>query len=82
MIVTKKLAPTNTRGARITATGGGYKVTIPYPHELNTFDAHLSAARQVAAKIGCNEMAVCDSPDRTGFVFVITILKVSCENPV
>lgn len=81
MIVTKKLEATNTKGARIVATGGGHKVTIPYPYGFNDFDAHLSAARVIAQSMGWNQMTFCDSPDRKGFAFMSTILKVSCENP-
>ena len=84
MITTKKLGPTNTQGTRITATGGGYRVTIPYPLELKTFDAHLLAARQVAAKMGWTQMTFCDSPDRKGFVFMSTTFTVPVdggENP-
>ncbi len=76
MIMTKKLGVTNTKGARIVATGGGHKVTIPYPYELDTFDAHLSAARVIAQSMGWSTMAFCDSPDRKGFAFMSTILTV------
>ena len=84
MITTKKLGATNTKGARIVATGGGHKVTIPYPHELNTFDAHLSAARVIAQSMGWNQMTFCDSPDRKGFAFMSTTFAVPVdggENP-
>ena len=84
MITTKKLATTNTKGARIVATGGGHRVVIPYPHEFNTFDAHLSAARVVAERMGWSQMTFCDSPNRTGFVFMSTTFTVPVrdgENP-
>lgn len=70
MITTKKLGPTDTRGTRITATGGGHRVTIPYPYDLNTFDAHLSAAKIIAEKFGWTKMAFADSNDRKGYVFI------------
>lgn len=76
MITTKKLGATNTKGARIVATGGGHKITIPYPYEFNTFDAHLSAARIIADKMGWVTMAFSDSPNRKGFVFMNTIFTV------
>ena len=70
MITTKKLGATNTKGARIVATGGGHKVTIPYPFELNTFDAHLSAAKIIAEKFGWTKVVYSDSNDRNGYVFL------------
>lgn len=48
MIRTKYLGPTNTRGARIKAWAGDRSVTIPYPYELNTEDAHMAAADKLA----------------------------------
>lgn len=45
--------PTDHRGARITAkSGSGLKVTIPYPHELNSHEAHRLAAQTLCAKLG------------------------------
>ena len=76
MITTKKLGATNTKGARIVATGGGHKVTIPYPYELNTFDAHLSAARVIAGTFGWTKLSYGDSPDRKGYVFLNANLSV------
>ena len=70
MIVTKKLGPTNTLGARITAKCADRKVTIPYPHEMCTFDAHMSAAKILAKEMGWSKLAYSDSPDRKGYVFV------------
>jgi hypothetical protein len=48
MIRTKYLGPTDTRGARIKAWSGETSVTIPYPYELNTEDAHTEAASKLA----------------------------------
>lgn len=70
MIVTKKLGPTNTLGTRITAKCGDRKITIPYPYDMSTFDAHLSAAKVLAKDFGWSKLAYSDSPDRKGFVFV------------
>jgi len=81
MITTKKLPPTDTKGARITASGGGHRVTIPYPHEFNTFDAHLSAARIIANKMGWVTMTFSDSPNRKGFVFMNTTFTVPVNEP-
>ena len=44
--------PTNTKGSRIIATDGDRnKIIIPYPHELNTEDAHRLAATRLCAKM-------------------------------
>jgi hypothetical protein len=48
MIRTKYLGPTDTRGARIKAWSGETSVTIPYPYELSTEDAHTEAASKLA----------------------------------
>lgn len=50
-IITKFLGPTNTKGARIKASCAGGSLTIPYPHELNTDDAHMFAALQLSDKL-------------------------------
>jgi len=42
-ILCRYYGPTNARGARIRATCGGGKVSIPYPHELSG-DAKYRAA--------------------------------------
>ena len=58
-ILTKYLSPTNTRSARIKAVQSGWSdkrecvsVTIPYPYELNTDQAHAMAASMLAKKLG------------------------------
>ena len=51
MIRTKYLGPTDTRGARIKAWSGETSVTIPYPYELNTEDAHTEAASKLAESL-------------------------------
>lgn len=44
---------TNTRGSRILATDGdGNRASIPYPHELNSEEAHGKAARALCEKKG------------------------------
>jgi hypothetical protein len=44
-IFTKYITPTNTRGARIKAWCESGSVTIPYPHEFGSEEAHAMAAR-------------------------------------
>lgn len=51
-IQTTFLGPTNHRGARIKATANAGSVTIRYPHELNSLDAHDKAALALIAKWG------------------------------
>lgn len=55
-IETKYLAPTNTRGARIKAAARAGSVTISYPHELNTDQAHAKAAWALVNKLGWVEV--------------------------
>jgi len=67
-ILTKYISPTNTRGARIKAVQSGWSdkkecasVTIPYPFELNTDQAHALAAKKLAEKLGWHGRYVCAS---------------------
>lgn len=50
-IETKYLRPTNTKGGRIKAECWGGSVTISYPHELDTADAHKAAAQALIDKM-------------------------------
>lgn len=70
-IQTKYHGPTNTRGSRISATDGGNKVTIPYPHELSGELVHRKAAEALCAKMGWQGELVSGSL-KTGYVFVFT----------
>lgn len=50
-IKTKYHGPTNFRGARISANAEGVKgISISYPHELNSDDAHRLACRTLCDK--------------------------------
>ena len=60
-IITKFLAPTNTRGARIVAKCWNGKVTIAYPV------ADLKERTDIEFKI----IASGETPDGTGFAFII-----------
>ena len=52
-IETKYLGPTNVRGGRIKATDcDNNSITIPYPHEYNSEDAHRHAAYALRDKMG------------------------------
>jgi hypothetical protein len=50
-IETRYMSPTNTRGGRLKAVAWGGSVTIPYPHECSTEDAHRAAAQALTAKM-------------------------------
>jgi hypothetical protein len=51
-ITTKYHGPTDTRGARISATSeSGIKVFIPYPHELRSEEGHIKAMRALCSKL-------------------------------
>lgn len=57
-ILTKYIAPSNTRGSRIKAVQSGWSdkrecvsVTIPYPYECNQDQAHARAAQLLAEKL-------------------------------
>jgi hypothetical protein len=50
-IETKYLGPTNTKGGRIKAECWGGNVTISYPHELDTAEAHKAAAQALIDKM-------------------------------
>lgn len=51
-IRTRYVGPTNTRGSRITATDAdGNRVSISYPHQLNSDQAHELAAYTLMRKM-------------------------------
>ena len=68
-IVTRFHGPTDTRGARITASVEGHRLTIPYRHDLNAEDAHRVAAEALRDRLGWEgELHAGWTP--TGYVFV------------
>jgi len=69
-IRTKYHGPTNTRGARITATSGsGLKCTIPYPYELSGEACHREAATALCNKLQWPTDLI-GGELKDGFVFV------------
>ena len=69
-IVTKYHGPTDTRGARISATDeDGNRVTIGYPHELSGEAVHRAAAEALKAKMGWSGTLDAGAIKR-GYVFV------------
>lgn len=70
-IETRYMRPTNTRGGRIKAIAWGGNIVIPYPHDLNTEDAHRAAAQALIAKMGwTGEFAQGGNAKGDGYVFV------------
>ena len=70
-IRTKYHGPTDTRGARVSASVPGHRAYIPYPHELSGMDVHEAAARALLAKLGYPAAAKLIGADiRGGYVFV------------
>ena len=52
-IQTKFLSATDYRGSRIKASANGVKsFTLSYPHELDSYEAHLKAAKGLADRQG------------------------------
>jgi len=74
MNTTKKLAPTDTKGTRIYASGAGRRVVLPYDYALNAYDNHLTAARLLASRLGWGTMVVEQTP--TGYVFLNALFTV------
>ena len=70
-IETRFHGPTNTRGARISASDSdGNRVTIPYPHDARGGeDAHRAAAYALCAKMGWNG-GLAGGGTKRGYVFV------------
>lgn len=50
-IVTKFVGPTNTKGARVSASYDGERVTVAWDHALNPAQNHAAAARKLAEKV-------------------------------
>lgn len=70
-IETRYYGPTNFRGSRIQAKAWGGKITIPYPHELNTERAHAKAAMALCEKLNWTGLYVAGgSPSERGNVYV------------
>jgi hypothetical protein len=69
-IETKYHGPTDTRGARISATDSdGNRVSIPYPYELSGEAVHRMAADRLCEKMGWSGQLAGGATKR-GYVFV------------
>lgn len=76
-ISTKYRGPTDTRGGRIIASDSdNNRVTIPYPHELNSDDAHRKAAEALREKMGwTGELIEGGTKGGSVFVFLPTLYR-------
>ena len=54
-IITKFIGATNTKGSRIKATCDRGSVTVGYPHELNSEQAHRKAVECLIAKFNAED---------------------------
>ena len=69
-IETKYHGPTNTRGARISASDGdGNRISIPYPYELSGEAVHRKAAERLCDKMQWSGALVGGATKR-GYTFV------------
>lgn len=69
-ISTRYRGATNTRGSVIIASDSdNNRVSIPYPHELNSDDAHRKAAESLRDKMGWKGELI-EGGTKTGRVFV------------
>lgn len=90
-ITTRFQGPTEssrgTRGSRIIATDGDFRVSVPYDHSLSSQAAHRKAAIQLcqtkwrhsaqAASDGCSRLVGGGTPK--GFAFVVVPESCSCS---
>lgn len=71
-ITTKYLGPTDFKGSRIKADAGDKRtITIPYPYELNQFEAHEKAALALLDKMGW-QGELLGGALTSGYAFVFT----------
>lgn len=71
-ITTKYHGPTNTRGARISATSeSGIKATIGYPHELSGEAVHRAAVVELCRRLGWHGTLIAGET-KGGYVYVWT----------
>lgn len=82
-IETKYHGPTNTRGARITATTeSGHRVSVSYPYEKSGMDAHRVAAMELCRTRlrggDCNRLIGGGTKD--GYVFVFAPASCRCSD--
>ena len=80
-ITTRYRGATNTRGARMEASDGDRnKVSIPYPHELNSEQAHAAAAQALRDKMGWKGRMI-GGATKEGYTWVFADERSPSFNP-
>jgi len=74
-IKTTFLPATNARGSRIKASSYAGSLTIPYPHELNSEEAHAKAAVMFAQKNNWKGELVSGSDDKNYYFNFVNSTK-------
>jgi hypothetical protein len=81
IITTKYLGPTDTKGSRIKASGGGKSVTIYYDYGVTDEELHASAVAALNKKLNWSGDLIAGHTD-TGMVWVFDTgytIKISGE---
>jgi len=71
IITTKYHGATNFCGSRISATGDGARVSIPYPYELSGEAVHAAAAHALTAKLGFHGVTLKGYSTQKGYTIFI-----------
>jgi hypothetical protein len=66
-IRTRYVGPTDTKGSRIRATGGGRSLTVPYDHAAQ--NAHLPAAEALAKALGADTVREVSHRPMDGYIY-------------
>ena len=70
-IITKYHGPTDTKGARISATTEAGRVYVPLDHSLDTEARHRVAAQALADRMGWSGQLIAGAlPNSSGYAFV------------
>jgi hypothetical protein len=70
-VITKYLAPTNTRGSRISVKGYGKRMIISWNYSLNAGDNHYQAALTLLKGYNNdNFRLVCEESTPKGYAFI------------
>jgi hypothetical protein len=82
-ITTRYVGPGNVRGARIIATDGDNRISIPYDYSGNTDQVHRKAALALCHKLkwsGCDTLI--SGGLKTGNVYVFLPDNCKCTGPL
>ena len=61
-IQTKYIPASNTRGSRIKATADRGSISIPYPHEIDSWQVHAFAAQKLCEKFTAEDLKQFGTP--------------------